>query len=94
MKKKAGSLNQAIQVDAKIVPKSEQRREIGFDFYHGGMTIERAGKLHPALYHKGLLDACHRAGVKLTAHCKSNGSTAASESSGCRPRKANAKQSR
>ncbi|MED6308334.1 MAG: FAD-binding oxidoreductase [Pseudomonadota bacterium] len=70
MKKKAGSLNQAIQVDAKIVPKSEQRREIGSDFYHGGMTIERAGKLHPALYHKGLLDACHRAGVKLTAHCK------------------------
>lgn len=70
MKKKADSLNQAIQVDAKIVPKSEQRREIGSDFYHGGMTIERAGKLHPALYHKGLLDACHRAGVKLTAHCK------------------------
>ena len=92
MKKKADSLNQAIQVDAKIVPKSEQRREIGSDFYHGGMTIERAGKLHPALYHKELLD-CHRAGVKLTAHCKVV-TTAASGSSGCRPRKANAEQSR
>lgn len=70
MKKKAESLNRAIDIGAEIVPRSEQRREIGSDFYHGGMTVKRAGKLHPALYHKGLLDACHRAGVTLTAHAK------------------------
>ncbi len=70
MQKKADALNQAIGIGAEIVPRSEQRREIGSDFYHGGMTVERAGKLHPALYHKGLLEACHRAGVSLTAHAK------------------------
>ena len=29
--------------------------------------MRRAGKLHPALYHKGLLEACRRAGVRLSA---------------------------
>ena len=70
MKKKAEMLNRVIDIDAEIIPRSEQRREIGSDFYHGGMTVGRAGKLHPALFHKGLLDACHRAGVTLCAHTK------------------------
>ncbi len=70
MKKKAEMLNRVIQIDAEIIPRSEQRREIGSDFYHGGMTVGRAGKLHPALFHKGLLDTCHRAGVTLCAHTK------------------------
>jgi glycine/D-amino acid oxidase-like deaminating enzyme len=29
------------------------------------MIIERSGKIHPALYHKGLLEACRRHGVRL-----------------------------
>ena len=70
MKEKAETLNRTIQVGAKIIPKVDQRREIGSDFYYGGMTIERAGKLHPALLHKGMLNACHRAGVTLCAHCR------------------------
>ena len=59
----AALLNDAIQLDARVIARDEQRSEIGSDFYHGGLVIERAGKLHPALFHKGLLDACHRAGV-------------------------------
>ncbi len=70
MKKKAEDLNRVIRIGARLVPRSEQRSEIGSDFYHGGMVIERAGKLHPSLFHKGLLDACHRAGVSLCAHTK------------------------
>ncbi len=70
MKKKAEDLNRVIQIGARLVPRNEQRSEIGSDFYHGGMVIERAGKLHPSLFHKGLLDACHRAGVSLCAHNK------------------------
>ena len=34
------------------------------------MVIERVGKLHPSLFHKGLLDACNRAGVTMCAHTK------------------------
>ncbi len=66
--KKAAFLNETLQMDATVVPYESQRSEIGSDFYHGGLAINRAGKLHPALFHKGLLEACHRAGVTLCAH--------------------------
>ena len=33
-----------------------QREEIGSDYYRGGMVVERAAHIHPALYFKGLLD--------------------------------------
>jgi glycine/D-amino acid oxidase-like deaminating enzyme len=55
-------------LEASVISAEEQRSEIGSDFYHGGLVIKRAGKLHPSLFHKGLLDACHRAGVTLCAH--------------------------
>lgn len=51
----------------RLVPREHQRDEIGSDYYHGGMVIERSGKLHPALYHRGLLNACRRRGVTLCA---------------------------
>jgi glycine/D-amino acid oxidase-like deaminating enzyme len=65
---KAAFLNDTLQLNAKAIARDEQRSKIGSDFYHGGLFIERAGKLRPALFHKGLLDACHRAGVILCAH--------------------------
>lgn len=68
--KKAELLNETIGLDASVISREEQRSEIGSDFYYGGMIIKRAGKLHPSLFHKGLLEACHRAGVKLCAHTK------------------------
>lgn len=68
--KKAELLNQQIGLDASVISREEQRSEIGSDFYHGGMVINRAGKLHPSLFHKGLLDACNRSGVTLCAHTK------------------------
>ncbi len=51
----------------RMVPRERQRDEIGSDYFHGGMVIERSGKLHPALYHRGLLNACRRRGVTLCA---------------------------
>lgn len=75
LKKKAEMLNRLLQAGARVISREEQRSEIGSDFYHGGMVIERSGKLHPSLYHKGLLDACARAGVTLCAHTKVTGIT-------------------
>ena len=37
-----------------MVPREQQRDEIASDYYLGGMVVERSGKLHPALYYKGL----------------------------------------
>ncbi|MDA8051377.1 MAG: FAD-dependent oxidoreductase [Rhodospirillales bacterium] len=61
------SLNADAAADARMLPRSRQREEIASDYYYGGMVIARAGKLHPALYFKGLLDACRRHGVPIVA---------------------------
>ena len=53
-----------------MVPKGRQREEIDSDFYQGGMLVRRSGKLHPALYYKGLLDAARRYGVRLASGTK------------------------
>ena len=60
-------LNAAAQSGAYMVPREHQRGEIASDYYHGGMVVERSGKLHPALYYKGLLDACRRREVAICA---------------------------
>jgi glycine/D-amino acid oxidase-like deaminating enzyme len=60
-------LNATTQAKAHIVPPERQREEIASDFYHGGMVVERAGKIHPALYYKGLLEACRRHRIDLLA---------------------------
>jgi len=60
-------LNQAAQSGAYMVSHERQREEIASDYYFGGMVVERSGKLHPALYYQGLLDACRRRNVALCA---------------------------
>lgn len=61
-------LNRHTDAGASLVPRERQREEIASDFYYGGIAVRRSGKLHPALYYKGLLDACRRSGVTLCPH--------------------------
>ena len=42
-------------VEAYMVPRAEQRNEIGSDIYHGGVVYPQHASLHPGLYHLGLL---------------------------------------
>jgi glycine/D-amino acid oxidase-like deaminating enzyme len=60
-------LNTAAQSGACMVPRDRQREEIASDYYFGGMVVERSGKLHPALYYKGLLEACRRRDIAICA---------------------------
>jgi glycine/D-amino acid oxidase-like deaminating enzyme len=60
-------LNAAALSSAYMVPRERQREEIASDYYFGGMVVDRSGKLHPALYYKGLLDACRRRGIAVCA---------------------------
>jgi glycine/D-amino acid oxidase-like deaminating enzyme len=60
-------LNAAARSGAYMVPRERQREEIASDYYFGGMVVERSGKLHPALYYKGLLGACRQRGVTVCA---------------------------
>jgi glycine/D-amino acid oxidase-like deaminating enzyme len=66
--RRLATLNSAAQSGAYMVPRGRQREEIASDHYFGGMVVERSGKLHPALYYKGLLDACRRRGVRVCAN--------------------------
>ena len=61
------ALNDNAQSGAYMVPRERQREEIASDYYYGGMVVERSASLHPALYYKGLLDACRRRGVAVCA---------------------------
>ncbi len=65
--KKVSALNIEIEAGARMIAPIEQRSEIGSDYYHGGMVVERAAHLHPALYFKGLLDLAQAADVKIAS---------------------------
>jgi glycine/D-amino acid oxidase-like deaminating enzyme len=68
--RKLDALNRDAGSDAYMLTKARQHEEIASDFYYGGMVVRRSGKLHPALYCKGLLDACRRHGVTLCARTR------------------------
>jgi glycine/D-amino acid oxidase-like deaminating enzyme len=67
MAKKVAMLNREAQSDCYIVPREKQRDEIGSDYYHGGMVVDRVAHVHPALYFKGLLDKAVGVGVKIAS---------------------------
>ena len=68
--RKLDALNRGAGGEAYMLAKGRQHEEIASDFYYGGMVARRSGKLHPALYCKGLLDACRRHGVTLCARTR------------------------
>jgi glycine/D-amino acid oxidase-like deaminating enzyme len=65
--RRVDALNKAAQSGAYMVSRARQREEMASDYYFGGMVVERSGKLHPALYYKGLLDACQRHDISICA---------------------------
>ena len=56
-------------IEAHVVPRNEQRDELGTDMYHGGVVYPRHAALHPAKYHRGLLSRAVESGVRVTAYC-------------------------
>jgi glycine/D-amino acid oxidase-like deaminating enzyme len=54
----------------RLVPKSEQRSEIGSDLYHGALLDEVSGGLNPAQYVAGLARAAENVGATLHARAR------------------------
>jgi glycine/D-amino acid oxidase-like deaminating enzyme len=73
MAQKIDVLNREAKSGSYIVPRKDQRAEIGSDYYFGGMVVERAAHLNPALYFKGLLNLVQKAGVLIAAHTAVDG---------------------
>lgn len=67
VKKAEGERDEGIE--AHPIPRSEQRREIGTDAYHGGLVYPRHASLHPAKYHRGLTERVITAGASIVPHC-------------------------
>ncbi|HMA15209.1 MAG TPA: FAD-dependent oxidoreductase, partial [Kiloniellaceae bacterium] len=45
-----------LEVPAHVVPRAEQRRELGTDLYFGGVVYEKHASVDPARFHQGLLE--------------------------------------
>jgi glycine/D-amino acid oxidase-like deaminating enzyme len=67
--KDAANQPKGLEVEAHMVPRSEQRAEIGSDLYHGGVVFPAHAALDPAKYHAGLYTRALGAGVTIIAHC-------------------------
>jgi len=72
---RARAITRLADLHIEMIPRARQHEELASDYYHGGMVVGRAGGLHPALYHRGLLEACRRAGVTLCPHTRVEGIT-------------------
>jgi glycine/D-amino acid oxidase-like deaminating enzyme len=63
--RQAEDLRAAVGLAFDMVPRGEQRVEIGSDHYHGGIVYHQDGHLHPALYLRGLGRRALAAGARL-----------------------------
>ena len=54
----------------RLVPRSDQRSEIGTDLYHGALVDEVSAGLNPAQYVAGLAGAAEKAGATLHARAR------------------------
>ena len=52
----------------EMIAPVDLRRELASDAYLGGAVIPDLGSIHPALYHRGLLQATRAAGVRVFTH--------------------------
>ena len=63
--READLMNKHFDIDAQMIPRSEQHKEIGSDYYHGGMLRPDLAGLHPGKFVAGLLQKVIEAGVTV-----------------------------
>ena len=56
-------------LNATVVEKQDLSDETSADYYHGGILFHDHGGLHPAKFHRGLLDLARQAGAKVVGQC-------------------------
>jgi glycine/D-amino acid oxidase-like deaminating enzyme len=58
-----------LEVETHLVPRAEQRRELGTDAYFGGVVYARHASIDPARFHQGMLERVRAAGARIVARC-------------------------
>ena len=59
-----------LAVEAEVVPKDEQKNELGSDVYHGGIVFRSHASLDPARYHQGILTLAIEADVSIISNSR------------------------
>lgn len=58
-----------LEIAAHLVPRAEQRSELGTDAYHGGIVYEQHASVDPGRLHQGMFDRALAAGARVVPHC-------------------------
>ena len=58
-----------LEVEAHMIPRAEQRSELGTDAYFGGVLYGRHASVDPGRFHQGMLDRVLAAGATVVPHC-------------------------
>lgn len=61
-------LREVAGVESFMVPRKDQRAEIGSDLFYGGSVLPNDGALHPGLFHAGLMQRVLHAGGHIIGH--------------------------
>lgn len=69
-KRLAENVRAKSRVKVEMVERADLGREIDTGLYHGGILFPEHGALHPAKYHRGMLDAVQRRGVPVVSHAR------------------------
>jgi glycine/D-amino acid oxidase-like deaminating enzyme len=62
-----------LEVEAHLIPRAEQRRELGTDAYYGGVLYAQHASVDPGRFHQGMLDRVLAAGAVVVPHCPATG---------------------
>lgn len=65
----AANQPKGLEVEAHVIPRAEQRRELGTDAYYGGVLYARHASVDPGRFHQGILDRVMAAGATVIPHC-------------------------
>lgn len=71
--KRIATQPKGLEVAAHIVPRAEQRQELGTDAYFGGAIYERHASVDPGRFHQGMLDRALSSGARVMARCPATG---------------------
>jgi glycine/D-amino acid oxidase-like deaminating enzyme len=70
---RAESFRTELGLTVRLVPREEQRSEIGSDFYHGGIVAKEAGSLQPAKLYRAFRRRAEAAGAVICGQARVRG---------------------
>src|SRR4030095_10395127 len=68
MTRDAQALQRDLGMAVEVLSRADVRREIAADCYQGGLMFHAHGAVHPALFHRGLLQCARPAGALAAGH--------------------------